>query len=120
MLKKIGVRTVLITDSGANALAELSKNPYDLVITDLQMPGMTGTELSEAITAASALGSYEKRPVVVGLTADTSNQVAGNCAASGMADVLFKPIAVAEMAEYFKTTVGKLRAGVWYTDETQA
>ena len=37
--------------SGAEALARLEAEPFDLVITDNQMPGMSGAELAQAIKA---------------------------------------------------------------------
>ena len=141
MLRSVGVSHIKTVDSGHNALVELSEYPcqYDLVITDLQMPGMSGTELCGAITkmyeersknehlsppgaqgesASTASASMaDCRPVVVGLTADTSPDVAGQCQGSGMADVIYKPITVAEMRDYFRTTLGHLKAGVWYKDE---
>mmetsp|Transcript_22347 Transcript_22347/g.33784 ORF Transcript_22347/g.33784 Transcript_22347/m.33784 type:complete len:186 (-) Transcript_22347:168-725(-) len=111
MLKKIGVSTVVTVDSGKKALEELSSNEYDLVITDLQMPGMSGTELCVAIHK-----STNAPPIVVGLTADTSFDIAERCAAAGMADVLYKPITISEMKEYFEITVPRLKQGAWYAD----
>jgi CheY-like chemotaxis protein len=110
MLRKIGISKSITVDSGYKALEALSDNHYDLVITDLQMPGMSGTELSVAIER-----SIEEPPVVIGLTADTSNGVAQRCAESGMADVLYKPITLAEMKEYFETTMPSLKPGIWYS-----
>ncbi len=42
---------VVLAGSGAEALAALDREPADLVVTDLVMPGMTGEELIEAILA---------------------------------------------------------------------
>ena len=109
MLKKIGVSKSVTVESGFKALEELSKNHYDLVITDLQMPGMQGTELSTAIQSC-----INPAPVVVGLTADTGTNVAQKCEESGMADVLYKPITVAEMKDYFENTIPNLKPGKWY------
>lgn len=114
MLKRIGALKVVTVGSGHDALAELSKHQYDLVITDLQMPHMSGNELSKAIAAAN----LPKRPVVVGLTADTSMRIAEKCAESGMADVIYKPITVSEMRDYFETVVGHLQPGVWLVDQS--
>lgn len=113
MLKRMGVTKSKTVESGDEALKELSQNHYDLVITDLQMPEMSGTELSVAIQ-----NRIEAPPVVVGLTADTGNGVAQKCRESGMADVLYKPITLVEMKEYFETTIPHLQPGVWYASAT--
>jgi CheY-like chemotaxis protein len=121
MLKSIGVPHAVTAESGEKALRELAANQYDLVITDLQMPGMSGTELSIAINteygdSTSAQLSDNSPPIVVGLTADTGIDVVERCAASGMADILYKPLTLVEMKEYFETTIPRLEAGVWYAD----
>lgn len=110
MIKKVGISKSTTVDSGENALEELARNHYDLVITDLQMPGMSGTELSAAIRDKNTFSSTP--PIVVGLTA--SGDDATQCIESGMADLLYKPITVSEMKEYFETIVPKLKPGVWY------
>lgn len=127
MLKKIGIDQVVTVESGEDALVELfsSGKTYDLVITDLQMPEMSGTELCEEIirretkskdlaspTDSVSLAMF-KRLVVVGLTADTSPGVAENCAASGMSDVLYKPITLVEIKDYFQTKISRLQPGQW-------
>ncbi|OEU09274.1 two-component system sensory kinase [Fragilariopsis cylindrus CCMP1102] len=119
MVKLIGIVDIVTVDSGENALIELFKNgPYDLVISDLQMPGMSGTELCEAIMADTN-GCLSRKPVVVGLTADTSVKVAENCSVAGMSAVMYKPISVIEMRDFFGKTVGRLKPGVWYTSNTE-
>ncbi|MFA5928507.1 MAG: response regulator, partial [Candidatus Margulisiibacteriota bacterium] len=50
MLLKLGHKAD-IAASGKEALALFESNTYDLVITDLSMPGMTGWELAEQIRA---------------------------------------------------------------------
>ena len=39
---------VTLCASGEEALVELSKETYELVLTDIKMPGMNGVELFEA------------------------------------------------------------------------
>ncbi len=111
MLKKLGISCSVTVNSGEKALQELARNSYDLVITDLQMPGMSGTELSAAIRDSN---NGTTTPVVVGLTADIRRDALDRCVESGMADVLYKPITLSEMKEYFETTVPHLKPGVWY------
>jgi CheY-like chemotaxis protein len=126
MLKKIGVCKVSTMESGESALMELfsSGKTYDLVISDLQMPGMSGTELTEEIFRKRQQleqvklhegGVVAPIPslVVVGLTADMSPGIAEKCAACGMSDLLYKPITLVEIKEYFLTKVGTLQPGKW-------
>lgn len=131
MLKKIGVVEISTAESGRDALDELfsSGNAYDLVITDLQMPGMSGTELTVEIMRRQEaseerdppdelLTSPFRRPfVVVGLTADMSPGIAEKCAKSGMSDLLYKPITLVEIKEYFQTKISKLQPGEWRRNE---
>lgn len=108
MLTSIGVGFVSTAESGMEALQELEKSNFDLVISDLQMPGMSGCELSEEIRHSNKL---TEKPVVVGLTAETGETVAVRCKASGMASVIYKPITLVEMHEYFETVVSGLLSG---------
>lgn len=117
MIKKVGISKSVTVDSGRNALDELSRNRYDVVITDLQMPGMSGTDLCAAIRDSNTL-SY--KPIVVGLTADISGDAVKRCVESGMADLLYKPITLSEMKDYFETTIPKLQPGIWYKSATSA
>jgi CheY-like chemotaxis protein len=124
ILAKVGFKNVTTVESGEAAMEELlgAEKNYDLVISDLQMPGMSGTELSEAIAEAAALAdtngnSSFRWPVVIGLTADTGLDVAERCRASKMSDVLYKPITVGEVKKYAETVMPFLQPGVWYDSE---
>ena len=113
MVKLVGVSDIVTVDSGPSALREIAENgPYDLVITDLQMPEMSGSELCTAIISDDSSPNIRK-PVVVGLTADTSVKMAETCRKCGMSTVLYKPISVIEMREFFEKTVLRLQPGVW-------
>jgi len=99
MLRKIGVHSVMVAESGEDALVILETNDFDLIISDLQMPGgMSGLELSETIRTMQ-FKSSRRRPMIVGLTADTSPDLYGRCMESGMVDVIHKPITVGDLHE---------------------
>merc|ERR1712008_392544 len=89
-------------------MEELYRERYDLVITDLQMPGMNGMELSEAIRARRQSDEFFHVPVIVGLTADTCSKVVEGCLASGMSDVIHKPITVEELRDFFERRISFL------------
>ena len=105
MLKMIGVGFVQTAESGHSALELLERENFDLVFTDIQMPTMSGIDLSQEIHSSTTL---KPAPVVVGLTADTSVDLRERCEASGMADVLHKPITMLEMYDYFEKSVDSL------------
>ena len=99
MLERIGYQSITTVESGDSALKELDKSDYDLVITDIQMPNMDGFELSKAINTRA------NKPIVVGLTAETSESLHEKAAANGMETILFKPITTAQMSQFLSSTL---------------
>jgi len=78
---------------GFEAVAAASKRRYDVVLMDLQMPGMDGFEAAARIRK---LPGYEETPILA-LTADSSDQVREQCHAAGMKAYLSKPIEFNEL-----------------------
>lgn len=64
MLQRVGIHHVQCVDSGAKALQILEVQEFDLVLTDVQMPDMSGIELSEHIHRRNDLCCS---PLVIGL-----------------------------------------------------
>ncbi|HJW23642.1 MAG TPA: MASE3 domain-containing protein [Rhodocyclaceae bacterium] len=83
-----GARLVCLED-GAQALERLRRDgpaAYDLVITDIQMPGMDGYEL------ARRLAEMAPGLPVVGLTAHAQAEAREQCLAAGMVERVVKPL----------------------------
>ncbi|MCU6428500.1 transporter substrate-binding domain-containing protein [Enterobacter sichuanensis] len=66
---------------------------HDLIITDCQMPVMSGTALTEAIRSTGS------DVVIWGLTASALVEEKESCLASGMDDCLFKPLTLEKLKE---------------------
>lgn len=71
--------------NGEEALTLMDKNPYDIVLTDLRMPGMDGIELLEKVKAL-----YPEVDVVI-MTAYASIESAVSAIKKGAADYIVKP-----------------------------
>jgi signal transduction histidine kinase/FixJ family two-component response regulator len=118
MLQRVGVGKVVLVDSGAKAikaLKESEENPYDLVITDIQMPIMSGTEFSATVRDSPGI-SY--RPIIVGLTAETSQDLERRCLESGMVYVLHKPVTTDQLEEFLYNILN-MRPAIALTSEEQ-
>jgi PAS domain S-box-containing protein len=83
-----------VAASGLEAVEAIGREPYDLILMDVQMPDMDGLEATRRIRAADPT----IRPWIVAMTA---NAMAGDreaCLAAGMDDYLTKPIRPNELA----------------------
>jgi two-component system sensor histidine kinase/response regulator len=80
---------VLHAAEGGEALAILADRSVDLVLMDVQMPGMDGLEATRRIRRDVQGGA---RLPIVGLTANALKEQVEACRAAGMDDVIAKPI----------------------------
>lgn len=78
-------------EDGAQALARLDVDPFDLVITDLTMPGLDGMELLRRVTARA------DPPLVIMITAFATTDTAVEAMKLGAYDYLTKPFKVDEI-----------------------
>jgi CheY-like chemotaxis protein/HPt (histidine-containing phosphotransfer) domain-containing protein len=76
---------------GSDALARWSAGGVALVLTDCQMPRMSGYELALQIRARESAGGAARTPIVA-CTAMALGEERGKCLAAGMDDVVFKPV----------------------------
>ncbi|RAK64300.1 ATP-binding protein [Phenylobacterium kunshanense] len=82
--------------SGPEALAALAGSAYDLVLSDIQMPGMTGLDLLRRLRAAP--GPNQATPVIA-LTADVASGGRQRYLDQGFTDHCAKPIELADLLE---------------------
>ena len=89
--------TVVATDTAPGALRALGERYFDLVLMDLQLPGMDGVAATRAIRA-SETGSDRHVPVLA-LTAHALPGVREQCLEAGMNGYLTKPLKPADLLE---------------------
>jgi signal transduction histidine kinase len=85
---------VAAAEHGAAAVAAVARQPFDVVLMDLEMPVMNGFAATRAIRALPAPASSVR---ILGLTAEQSEEAAAACRDVGMDGVLWKPIRPAEL-----------------------
>jgi len=88
--------SVEVASDGEQALVLLSGKGaayYDLVLMDLQMPGLDGFETTEAIRQMPSMAALP----ILAMTADTLVEHRQQCQAAGMNDFIAKPINVEQM-----------------------
>jgi two-component system sensor histidine kinase BarA len=97
LLEDMGAR-VLAVDSGYAAVQAVQEETFDLVLMDVQMPGMDGRQATEAIRAWEAERHSTSLPIVA-LTAHAMANEKRALLQSGMDDYLTKPISERQLAQ---------------------
>ncbi len=95
ILEKLGYRAD-VAGNGLKALEALERQPYDVILMDMQMPEMDGLEASRQIRAQYP---PELRPRIIALTANAMKEDRDQCIEAGMDDFLAKPFTSHMIAE---------------------
>jgi CheY-like chemotaxis protein len=103
MLERMGYRVSGFSDSGeALAAFAAAPNDYDLVLTDLSMPGMSGMEVSRRV-----LTIRPDIPVLLA-TGYVRNEDVEQARLIGIRQVIWKPQTVGEMSDLLARELEKL------------
>nr|WP_186355217.1 response regulator [Pseudomonas protegens] len=97
LLEDMGAK-VLAVDNGYAALNAIQTEPFDLVMMDVQMPGMDGRQSTEAIRQWESERHGTPLPIVA-LTAHAMANEKRALLQSGMDDYLTKPISERQLAQ---------------------
>ncbi len=92
-LRRLGHR-VTPANNGDEALRLLGQQKFDLVLLDLQMPGIDGLEVARRFRGVER----PPRTPIVALTAHTTRETRERCMAAGFDSVLTKPVSQPALA----------------------
>ncbi|MCT7952243.1 response regulator [Ancylothrix sp. C2] len=95
LLERLGYRADVVAN-GLEALEALRRQPYDLVLMDVQMPEMDGLEASRRICQE---WPADARPWIIAMTANAMQGDRLVCLDAGMNDYVSKPIRLEALIE---------------------
>ncbi len=91
ILEKAGHKVTAVS-SGAAALEAIKSNPaFDILLLDMEMPGLSGPETARLIRASEGHAGKSRRLPILALTANTRPEAVDACMSAGMDGHLAKP-----------------------------
>ena len=98
ILKKNNFDTIVVAENGAEAVEQVKKQKFDLILMDMQMPIMNGFEATERIRL---MPEYKDTPIIA-LTAFAMKGDREKCLEAGATDYIPKPIDSQEFIQKVK------------------
>ncbi|WP_160109276.1 transporter substrate-binding domain-containing protein [Pseudomonas izuensis] len=102
---------VQVAEDGQQGFEQWREQAFDLVITDCNMPKVSGYELAGAIRDEERFEVGE-RTVILGFTANARPEEKVRCIEAGMDDCLFKPIRLVDLSAWLASRFSSEPAGV--------
>ncbi len=103
-LREIGIKNFTAENSGDDAFKELTNNPVHLVISDMNMPGMSGLDLLKSIREYAPTA----RTGFILLTGSDDPSLVQKGIKLGMNNFLKKPFTPDKLQKCMERVVGKL------------
>ena len=104
LLRQTGYQNVTEAEDGVVALKELRSQKIDFVISDWNMPNMTGIELLKAVRADSELSSL---PFLM-VTAESLKENVLEAVKAGVSNYIVKPFTAEVLSEKIEKIIEKL------------
>jgi two-component system, sensor histidine kinase and response regulator len=99
---------VVVAGTGNAALEALARQPFDLVLMDVQMPEMDGLEATVLIRESEK--ETGKHVPIIAMTANAMVGDRERCLAAGMDGYVSKPIQIKELFEVIERTIPAIAA----------
>jgi signal transduction histidine kinase/ActR/RegA family two-component response regulator len=111
MLERLQAR-VLAASDGREAVHLAADHEVDIILMDLQMPGMDGIEAARQIRAAEVVAGRRRVPIVA-MTGNDPADYGDACSAAGMDRFLMKPVSLASLSDLLEHTDSGGRRDDW-------
>jgi CheY-like chemotaxis protein len=95
-----------VAENGLDAIAALEREPYDVVLMDVQMPELDGLDATRRICDR---WQPDERPRIIAMTANAMPEEREACFAAGMDDYVAKPIRPEKLAAVLGRVVSRSR-----------
>ncbi len=96
------IKEVVVADNGKEGLDKFKEDKFDLIITDLSMPVMTGTEMIEEIRKID-----KNIPIIITTAYGSQNEEVSKLNSIGMSDYVMKPVDVMKLVETIDKVISK-------------
>ena len=106
LLRDLGYTNTVEADDGNSALPMLQNTAFDFLITDWNMPGMTGIDLLKAVRADGKLATL---PVLM-VTAEAKREQIIEAAQAGVNGYVVKPFTAAALKEKIEKIFERVEA----------
>ncbi len=101
LLSRLGYRVDVVAN-GLEVLASLTRQNYDVILMDVQMPEMDGLEATRRLRSG-----WVKHPLVIAMTAGVSDMERQACVDAGMDDYISKPLRIENLAQTLESQWNK-------------
>ncbi|MBF0099379.1 MAG: chemotaxis response regulator CheY [Desulfobacterales bacterium] len=102
ILKQLGFKNITEADDGTAALELLKKNTFDLIISDWNMPKMTGLDLLKTIRSS---GEHKTVPFLM-VTAEAQKHNVIEAVQAGVSNYVVKPFTADAIQDKLKKILG--------------
>ncbi len=102
VLKQIGFTNITEADDGVTALEQLKSSSFDLIVSDWNMPKMTGLELLKTVRG---MDEYKSIPFLM-VTAEAQKQNVVEAVQAGVSNYVVKPFTADQLTEKLEKILG--------------
>ncbi len=109
-LMQLGGYRIKDASSAVEALEQLKENPFDVLLLDHEMPGVTGLELARLIRKGNEGVLDPQIPIII-ITGNTEERTVKEAKLSGINEYLVKPISPAALEKRLAKVLKSRSAG---------